>query len=723
MPLTLFRKLIRRRAGRQQPGLAPGRVMSAALAIAGLSGVGGCAGSQTPHVSLGGVSVSQIAASVKRMGPTAVTLRYYVPGTSIATDGAPWPFYSGKFDFHSAAGTLAITGSCLHWLSSTVSWSLSGSESILVANKPQPSTRAFASMAARPSGSSGSSGSSQGSQYPPSLPGVVRARTSALVGGTGGTSGGGPSYGERIVFSRISEAGALDPVQTYMAIVVNPLFWVDLLAGSSGPLGRGEVSSMSGRPAVRYDVVLDLDKAAAATGGSQGTALRWLATYLDDHEIPAQLWLAGAGNLVGMRMVRVPRTSPMPHAIADFPDPASHPDLTLVLNEPANGTSGSSSTSSTDPVAPAGIARPTGAAISPEGLPSVAALALGTAPDSGSPSIPEGMRGQPGEETPRTDPVFNTLGEAGGPRPACKPAGHTGLSAAAVAHAGQHVTGIIHTRACDVGVYVGSGVNGVVISDATIVGSNAHAVMVVNADDTVIKDSTLANAFNNVIDMTLLPQMKAILLVGTERSIVEGNTGVPSTALVDDGAVDPGALNPGLPSPGRANRIEGNYPWSWFPPMDCVLVVASYNPGEGLSQNVITGNDLHGGVTVAADAAGTTVDETTVRGNTLTAALLPGVVVHSNAAGDVIKDTLIVGNTLEGDADDPMCGLKVPAGIAVIGAAGIVSDTKIAGNVIYKESVGVWLAGATGSSIQNNDMRLGKNGKAIVQLARPGCTS
>ncbi len=622
-----------------------------------------CGQAPAPESTIQGMNVSEIVASIRDMGSTGITLDYRLPGTSIATNGGPWPYYKGIFDFHAGTGSLSVPDASAFRLPSPVLWTLSPAGSTLITSNPQPFTAYPDSAGVEGTGSPSASSS-------PSGTGAATATSS------------GTFFNERILFSRIRAAGALDPVETYMAVVVNPAFWIDLLASSSKPLGRPVVSTVNGKSANRYDVIFNLDGTAAGTVRSTRAALHWIAGYFGVESVPGQVWLSRTGKLVRIRFIRTLMSSPLPRSASRFPDPASFPSLTLTLlgytTSGLHGVAGTTETSSS---------------------------------------------GGGGMALASTKGTSTVLGRSGGPGSRCVPAGHTGLSAAMVARAGQHITGTINATGCDVGVYVGSGLRGVVVSDAVVTGAGAHGIMVVDNSGTVIKDNTVNDSFSNIIDLTLLPEVKSIILIGTTGARVVGNSGAISIGVVDDGAVDAGAVNPGIPSVSTENIVVGNHEGSVIHHLDCVVALAAFNPGEGVIGNIVSGNVFPGGIVVSTDAADTASSGNVVEDNRLEGALLPGVIVHSNAAGDTIRDTVIKGNTLSQDASFPICGLSRPAGIALIAAAGVVSNTTISNNTITSEQVGVWIAGAAGTTLSGNAIVVPAGSISVVHIARPGCNS
>ncbi len=640
------------------PGVAAG-VTLVVVALAASA----CGQALASRPVLQNLKISQIVASTKNLGTTGVELRYYLPGTSIATNGGPWPYYKGFFNFHAGNGSLAIPDpSASHVF--PVSWKADQAGSIMTTTQPQP----FTEVQATP-------------KFPVPLP--ARPASSGSITAI-------PSnklFSERILFSLIAAAGKLDPVETYEAIVVNPAFWLRLLASTSTSLGAATRTFISGKPANKYDVIFNLADRPGSANHAQQAAIKWLVGYFGTGRMPGEIWMSKNGRLLGVRFIRMSPSSPLPQTASGFPDPAIYPTITLTLLGPSSETD-TTSTSNTGSTGGSNSTTRTSNSTS----------AVGTS--------------------------VVTLGRAGGPRPRCMPAGHSGLSAAVVAHARQHITGYINASGCDVGVYVRTGTKGVVISHATITGANAHAIMVVDTSGTIVENNAVADNFGNAIDLTLLPENKTIELVGTTGARVTGNTGTPSIAVIDNGRVDAAAVNPGKPSPSVRNLVQGNHFFSWIhKSMNCLVAVAAFNPGEGVTGNIVSDNTFSGGIVVATDAAHTSAIGNVVSGNTLTGASLPGIIIHSNSPGDIIKGTVLASNHLSHNAAMPICGLSMSAGIAIIGAATPILGTLVHGNTISNEQVGIWIAGSTGATLSGNSISTLYGGMPVMQLMRPGCST
>lgn len=626
-------------------GRSPFRKCRAALStvLAGLVLAGCSSGIHTvaPESVIQGLHVSQIIAAMKHVESTEVTLYDYLPGTSIAMRGAPWPYYKGTFDFHAGTGSLRLVDPDS---GPSVSWTLNSGGSILTTPVSQP----FAAATTSPATSAITSGS------PPVA---------------GGANGGPFNKNEEVLFSRIVPAGYLDPVETYEAVVVNPAFWIGLLGSSSNPLGKGVPSLINGGHIYRYDVIFNLRDVPSTSSHAQRAAMKWLAGYFGTRYLAGEIWLDRTGKLVRIRFIRLSRFSAPPRNTLQFPDPAFHLSLTLTL-----------------------------------------LASTGT------------------RTHPSTNESISILGRADGPKPRCVPAGQSGLSARVVARVGQHITGKVDAYGCDVGVYVGSGTSGVVVSGATITGANVHGIMVVDTSGTTIERSTVDDSTigPNAIESILLSQAKAIELVGTTDARIIDNNGVVSIGIVDNGAITGAAINPGIPSPATRNLVEGNHISGSILVTECSIVLAAYNPGEGVIDNTISDNTMPGSIIVASDTADTLASRNVVEDNTVVNSLLNGIELRSSGAGDTVQSNEVIGNTLSHDAGNTICGLSRSTGIAMFGAAGAIVGTEVRGNIITNEEVGVWSANAHGTVIAGNSISVPPGGSPVIQLhlALPnGCRS
>lgn len=288
----------------------------------------------------------------------------------------------------------------------------------------------------------------------------------------------------------------------------------------------------------------------------------------------------------------------------------------------------------------------------------------------------------------------------------------TGLTAAVVATSNQVITGTVNATGFDIGVYVGPGVTGVIIRNALIFGANDHGIFVEDTSGIIVKDSTITG--NGVSPHGGLPEDKAILLAGTSNSLIKNNNvslnvGDGGISITDDGPFDPGAPNPGSPNPGTGNVIMGNLVKDNL--FGCGIVVAAYNPGEGVANNLIKDNTVIGnspgpnplyigGIVVAADTPFTTVTNNIVLNNTVTGGWIPGIIVHSNAPGDMVSGTVILGNTLSSNGgfrpSEPN-DAQAPTGINIVAEVApgapnppVLTRTLVIGNSVTNDYYGVW---------------------------------
>lgn len=322
--------------------------------------------------------------------------------------------------------------------------------------------------------------------------------------------------------------------------------------------------------------------------------------------------------------------------------------------------------------------------------------------------------------------------------PECQPAGSTGLTALVIASPHQVITGTYDAAGCDIGIYVGPGVTGVVITHSTVTDANDHGIFIQDSSgDVVSHDIVTSNGISahacippNGHPPGCIPEDKAIELVGTSfslvtRNVVSYNLGDGGIGVSDDGATDPGAWDTGnAPRAAVGDVITDNQVLDNT--VGCGIILSAYNPGAGLYYNVVSHNTVTGSspgpnagpyisdIVVAADVADTTVMHTTVTQNTVDGSLRPGIIVHANKPGDVVEDTDLVGNSASnngffpppppapGNPDDP----HIPTGVAVIAevSPGLSPQPAVIGTHIIQQTTtndkyGVWLCGSASTLI------------------------
>lgn len=234
----------------------------------------------------------------------------------------------------------------------------------------------------------------------------------------------------------------------------------------------------------------------------------------------------------------------------------------------------------------------------------------------------------------------------------------------------------------------GAAAAGTVVRALTIEHANGQGVLIdstarVTIENNVVVDNALSPG-QGPSDYKIMPEYKAIQLVGSPNSTIRNNTvkgnGHGGIAVLDSQA-----------SAATGDVISGNQVIDNRG--DCGIVVASYLPGRGVDHNTIEGNTVSGnvaGIIVAADPPGTSATDNTVRGNTIVGNHLPGIILHSNAPNQVVSGNAVIGNTIRGNGSDPDVQLNQAAGIAILGANVPVTNTTLRGNQISDESVPVW---------------------------------
>lgn len=315
----------------------------------------------------------------------------------------------------------------------------------------------------------------------------------------------------------------------------------------------------------------------------------------------------------------------------------------------------------------------------------------------------------------------------------CVSAGSTGLTAAVIATSNEVISGTVDGTGCNVGVYVGPGITGVLIKGAMISGAMDHGIFAQDTSGLVVMGSTIVG--NGVHPHSCdipgndpcIAEDKAVQLVGTSNSLIAKNNvslnGFGGIGIADDGpGIDPGAFNPGSASPAVGNVVVGNMVLMNF--NDCGIVVAAYNAGVGAANNAIVGNLVTGNlppflpgkadgqIVVATDGPSTSVMNTVVANNRIAGSELPGIVVHSNAPGDVISGTVLVRNTISNSGyypsffSTPNTPNSVPTGISLVAEVGsgapqdpVLTGTLVVSDTVTSNSIGLWLCGTTGTLV------------------------
>jgi len=264
------------------------------------------------------------------------------------------------------------------------------------------------------------------------------------------------------------------------------------------------------------------------------------------------------------------------------------------------------------------------------------------------------------------------------------------------------------------GVFVsGSAAAGTVIQGLTVENADNHGILVQDTSNVIIMNNVIQH---NGLNPTVCPEPptppsgpciaedKAIELVGTSNSVVASNLVSNNLAdggigVSDDGQINPGAFTGGISNPAVGNVISGNTLTS--NQGGCGVVVAAYNAGQGVANNLVTGNRVvngNAGIVIAADTPHTSATNNTVTENTVIDNQLPGIIVHSNTPGDLVSGTIVMRNVVSGNGG---FGPK-PTGIILIGAFSPVQDTSISGNTVHSEYFGISVANATGTTVLNN---------------------
>ncbi|MDG7045769.1 MAG: right-handed parallel beta-helix repeat-containing protein [Nitrososphaerota archaeon] len=295
---------------------------------------------------------------------------------------------------------------------------------------------------------------------------------------------------------------------------------------------------------------------------------------------------------------------------------------------------------------------------------------------------------------------------------------------------GQPSNTIINATGQTFGIIVsGPATIGTTINGFTILGAASHGIFVEDSSSIVIEHNILTHDGVNATLAQKIPEDKAIELVGTSNSTVVGNTVIDSVGggigVSDNGPINPGYIDSGVPSVASDNVISSN--WIINTVGGCGIVISSYDAGEGVIGNIVTGNILvsdFSSIIIAADLPNTQALNNTVSYNTILNTGEAGVVIHSNAPGDVVDNNMIIGNTISADGD-PFSVPNIPiyTGILVGGEGPVpVKNTVISSNAIDKETYGVAVINGIGTQVLSNNIftqsvKIPVNGTTIISSA------
>ncbi len=283
---------------------------------------------------------------------------------------------------------------------------------------------------------------------------------------------------------------------------------------------------------------------------------------------------------------------------------------------------------------------------------------------------------------------------------------------------GQPSNTIINATGQPVGIIIaGPATAGSIVEGFTVEYANNHGIYVQDSSKVIIENN-VANG-NGVDVIAGLGEDKAIQLAGTSGSTVAGNTVVGNEyggiGITDDGPYPPswnytqvpisGVPAPTL-NPGDGNVISGNY-IAENKPNHCAIVLSAYNPGGGVSNNLVSDNvvvDNENGVIVAADTGNTVVKNNTVIGNQILNNGEGGIILHSNAPGDAVVGNVFMDNVISGNG--PYEASPTTMWGIILGGFGPVAvvNTTIVGNTFANENIGIVVVNGNNTMLSGNIM-------------------
>ncbi len=286
-----------------------------------------------------------------------------------------------------------------------------------------------------------------------------------------------------------------------------------------------------------------------------------------------------------------------------------------------------------------------------------------------------------------------------------------------MSQSGQPSNTIINATGLPCGIMVGGPATaGTIIEGFTVEYANNHGIYVQDSSKVIIENNIVNG--NGVDVIAGLGEDKAIQLAGTSSSTVAGNTVVGNLyggiGITDDGSFPPSwnftqVPIAGFPTPalnsGNGNMISGNYV-AENKPNHCAIVISAYNPGGGVSDNILSDNVVvnnENGIIIAADTANTVVKSNMVINNNILNNGEGGVIVHSNAPGDVVTGNMIMDNLISGNG--PYSGPTQLWGVILGGFGPVaVTNTSITGNTFANQAIGIVVVNGNSTLVEGNIM-------------------
>lgn len=232
--------------------------------------------------------------------------------------------------------------------------------------------------------------------------------------------------------------------------------------------------------------------------------------------------------------------------------------------------------------------------------------------------------------------------------------------------------------------------NGILIEGSGASGTTIHGLGVEYANDAgILAVGPMSNVTFSANYLAYNSQVKPPKKIGDWETLhLEGVTHSRVLNNVVIANLDGGIYLTDEPGPNAYNLVKGNVVVG--NQVDCGITLASHVKGHGVYDNRVIGNisDHNGaaGVVLATPVPGGIVRDNLIEDNTVEGNTLGGVVLHTHAPGSIVAGNQIIANLIADNSADLSGSTTVATGIDISASGSPIRGTVVARNKIVGEA-------------------------------------